>query len=379
MAKYLPILIVWAAFTSEYPFSLIQAYSWHPHLYLLGVLNIIMIIWLLAKKEIKLINIRVLLIIFIQVLACILLFTIHKDQFYLRIILRMIPIIITVLYIKNVVGLDYFSITTIKIFYFLSILAILSFFLCFVGLLEPVNIYTNPDGRPAYNLIITLTNKIFYVGNILIIRVASFFDEPGTFAFYIIFFLLIGSIYNYDKKYINMLLMAGLFTFSMAFYIIIFFYFVLRKGYFKSRQYILVILVSIFLFGYIFVNKDNSPALAKLYSLTLDRFRVENKSDRIVVGDNRSQQFFMALSIFSEHPFLGYGTSNAISDYPPMNTNIIAPMAFNGFIGFLALFSHVGLLFYYLKKYDSTNKLKRLRKYILLLLLLYAQRPHVIG
>ncbi|NQU34183.1 MAG: O-antigen ligase family protein [Bacteroidetes bacterium] len=372
-SRIIAVIFVWVAFTSEYPFTLIQAYPWHPHLLIISTINLLMVTWLLVKKNFVLLSKKVLVVITIQVIIFFIFFMIHNDEFYLRIILRMIPIVITCIFIKNIIGIENFSKSLLVLFSILGILGVAAFILSFIGILDPIYIYENPDGRPAYNFIFTLTNKVFQFGNTNVIRVASFFDEPGTFAFYIIFFLLLNKIYKFGKVYDNILIISGLFTFSMAFYILIAVYFIIFRKEGKRRYYIPAVLVIIAFLSIVFISKGESDVSNKMYSLTFDRFRMTNNEDQLFVGDNRSRQMFMAISIFLDNPLIGYGTTNAIKDFPPMNTNIFAPLAFNGVIGFIFLFMNVGLLYSFIYKRKDTAK------FILLLTLLYFQRPHVIG
>jgi len=374
------IIVVWIAFTSEYPFTLIQAYPWHPHLILLGIMNIIMMIWMLTLNNIRLFNNKIIFLFMFQMIGFALLYLTHNDDFYLKIILRMLPIIITCAFIKNVIGLKQFSKSLIIIFSALSVLGVFAFFLCITGVLNPIDVYVNPDGRPAYNLIITLTNKVYYFGNALVIRVASYFDEPGTFAFYIIFFLLIIKIYNFDFKYETILIIGGLFTFSLAFYIIIATYFLLDKRYNRIKYYFPIAIMVIALSGIVISKRTDNPVASKIYTMTFDRFRFASSEEQFSVGDNRSKQMFMAISIFSENPIIGYGTTRAILNYPPMNTNIFAPLAFNGIFGFPILFLNVIFLLLLIHNKNNYQPLrKNIKIFALLLIMLYLQRPHVIG
>ena len=67
-----------------------------------------------------------------------------------------------------------------------------------------------------------------------ILRIAGFFDEPGTMAFFLVFALLINKVVFNSKKNEILILISGFFTFSLAFYIIGFFYLLFFYFNFKS-------------------------------------------------------------------------------------------------------------------------------------------------
>ena len=235
----------------------------------------------------------------------------------------------------------------------------------------------------AQNFILTFTNTIFYLGDSFVIRVAGFFDEPGTFGFYIIFLLIINKLLNYSKRAEWLLIVSGMITTSLAFYIIIVVYlifFYLNK---KSFMYFLIFFV---VFGSIslYINnaKDKSSLNTQIYLLTLGRFHPSEEPDQLIAGNNRYRQTAVAIKVFVENPVFGYGPTAAEEDTGKYNANFMGPFALHGFVGTTFLFLPVIYIMFFtlgpLLKSPLRIDTISLRC-TLIILMQYLQRPHIIG
>jgi len=73
--------------------------------------------------------------------------------------------------------------------------------------LQPLGTFLD---RPYYDFGLAYTNVFYQIGNVKLIRVAGFYNEPGTFAFYTTFALLIARIFGMAKWKEILLIIFGL-------------------------------------------------------------------------------------------------------------------------------------------------------------------------
>ena len=83
--------------------------------------------------------------------------------------------------------------------------------------LQPLSTFLD---RPYFDFGLTYTNVFYQVGSVTLIRVASFYDEPGTFAFYMTFSLLIARLYRMPRWKELWIIIFGLTSLSMAFFVV---------------------------------------------------------------------------------------------------------------------------------------------------------------
>jgi hypothetical protein len=293
-------------------------------------------------------------------------------------------VIISVLFIYRYIGIHKASTFIINLLIILGILGIIGFILSYVGILSPIRTSTQWDGRVIYNFLFTssVQGAVFNLGTQNIIRVCGFFDEPGTFAFFLTFGLLLNRLQNKInlKKIEILLIISGIFTFSIAFYISVAVYFILF--YFKStfKSMIAIILVFTGMIMYIDKNKDESVICEYAYHLVIRRFLPSEQNDeKIMSGDNRSNEIKIAINVFKEYPILGAGYTYSAKNFEHFGANIFAPLAFHGIFGFIFLFLPIFyLLFVVLYSSYITNRLIYLKIFIIIFFNLI-QRPFITG
>ena len=376
---YFSISIFWIAVTSDYPFTLAHAFSWHPGILLIGLINGIMFLIMLNKSTITFTG--PFMIGLLQFVGYLILYFIHNDIFYLNAILRLFPIYITYLFINNIIGLDRIIRSLLFVFKSLSVMTIIAFILVFIGYLHHVSKFVNPDGRIAYNYILTFSNVIITVGENTLIRASSFFDEPGTFAFYIIFLIWINKLTFNNKKTEIILIIGGIITTSLAFYIIIFIYYISFYFRLKDAKYFLITALTLMsLIFYLNQMRLDNPISGLIYSLTIGRLSYVGEDNKVIQGDNRSEALILASKIFSQNPLFGLSPLKIEKNKIFIGANPMGPLAYHGIIGSVIVFLHLIYLFYLLLNPTIWKKGNMIKiKLFVSLLLLYSQRPDVMG
>ena len=234
------------------------------------------------------------------------------------------------------------------------------FFMVFLCSFRPLFEFQNVDGRTAYCFGLTCTNT--YVGNV--IRYAGYFDEPGAMAYWGIFALLFNRLFFNNRRYEWLLIFCLIFTFSLAYYIQVFFYLIFFSIK-RSRDVLLLIGVLSLIIGGIFLSKDTDY---DVYRFTLYRFEI-NETTGQFEGDNRSGLSEKAKTQFFKAPILGIGAQNMDAiDY--MADNPYEILAKDGIIG--QIVTYLPLIFI------AVYGLKTNKKYLyasIILALGYLQRP----
>ncbi len=240
-------------------------------------------------------------------------FSFFHSQFhqigYVSLSIQYIATLLLYLYVYNYYSIHKMAKSFLYVMVIMAIMGGIAFFLGLIGRAEIYSIHQNTDGRTAYNFFWTYSNAIFPVGQGIVIRVAGFFDEPGTFAYFLTFALLLNKIYDFSKKIEYILIIGGLFTLSLAFYITIIVYFILFYGNFKQLKYLILGAILIISLGfYINTSRYDSPLNSQLYDLTLRRFEIDTtSSEKMVEGDNRSELYVLAWEAFQDSPVIGQG------------------------------------------------------------------------
>ncbi|MFC3018349.1 hypothetical protein ACFOEL_18405 [Virgibacillus litoralis] len=261
----------------------------------------------------------------------------------------------------------------------------LAFLLGIIGQIQPLSFHENPDGRLAHNFILTFSNDVHYFSDIMLIRVAGYFDEPGAFAFYIVICLLLNKIIFNNKRIEFLLIFIGIFTFSLSFFIIlvfylIFFYF-LQNITLKRISFLGLVLVLFLFFSTLLINfHDKSPVLNILYSFTFERLELSTGDETsIIKGDNRTGLLINAYYAFLDSPLIGQGQSyidDKSNEFYQQKTgsNPFGPLATDGLIGSILFFLPIIYLAYIIFFYRSFINVKSAKIFILLIILLL-QRP----
>jgi len=257
------------------------------------------------------------------------------------------------------------------------------FLLAIAGIIQPYSILTRFGGEGMknsnlYNYILTFSNSVIFYSKYQIIRIAGYFDEPGTFAFYLVHALLLNKI-SINKKLIEyILIIVGLTSFSLAFYISLGVYLLLFKNRIRIQMRlkpilaIIVILVLISTLISLFPEKTGNVT-----GLISSRFEPSDRhSKKLLKGDSRTEAMRNDFPYFVEKPFLGRGKIGG-----SRSPSIIGLLVNDGLIGFIFIFMHV-LYFasksvYFWENKPQLNSIVIKSSFLLFLNLI--QRPFVTG
>ena len=211
-----------------------------------------------------------------------------------------------------------------------TLLSTIGFVLVLLGLLEPISVFREMDGRPGYNFGLFTTNT-YYEG---LIRVAGFFDEPGALAHWGLIALW-GNKLFYKNKTIEWILLIGLScTLSLAYYVQLLYYlFVFYRSSLKRLLPILCVVVG----GVILISSQSE----QFYNAIFGRMEYD-ASTGTLAGDNRSDLLAVCWNVFLENPIFGTGASNLIvmsKDLGFVGGNFFTFWATDGLLGVLAMWS----------------------------------------
>jgi hypothetical protein len=183
----------------------------------------------------------------------------------------------------------------------------------------------------SYFLGLTTTNVYFNIGNLRLIRYSGFFDEPGAFALYSFFAIILNRIYFNNRKIELWLIVVSMFALSLAFYIMILAFFLLFYLNRNNLKKVIIIILTIFA-TYVFISNNTSNVIiSKFYELSFKRLEI---SDKGISGNNRAIRSENDKKIFFKHPILGVGSQNK-------------EVVGSNFYSIFAKFGILGSVFYY--------------------------------
>lgn len=259
----------------------------------------------------------------------------------------------------------------LKANYIIAFLSIILFVVWTAGLPIPFFTFTKLDGREHYFFFIGASNAVYNWSGVTTLRSAGFADEPGAFALMLNYFLFINEITFKNNKYRWVFTIAGILTFSVAFYLtfILFLVYWMISNVISFKKFILI---SIFIISIILIFNVIYPieALSKIFDSFFSRFQY-NESSGTFEGDNRSESFILQWQAIKENVFLGLGDNLEIkSKYELYNPSII---------GFVANYGLYGIIFFLLPIYSVVIKYLKTKEFVLMLVLLvsYLQRPGI--
>lgn len=358
--KYFHLLLLWLSLTSTAPFIF---YSWpgHPYKILTFICLSIMFFQIMIKCKRKILDIKILFIIIVQIVYFLFATLYHNDTSNINHCIQLVSVLIIISYINGFIGFKAFAKSYIFIILLMGIGGTITFFLHLLIGLDPIFSVQYSKSGTSFFMGLTTTNVYFNVSNIRIIRYSGFFDEPGAFALYSIFAILLNRIYFKNKTLELLLIFVTFFTLSLAFFIVMIFYFLffyLNKSNFKYFIFILAFIAASF---YYVTNNKNFASIGKLYEFTVDRFKGDNKGFK---GNNRALSSEHDKKIFYQYPILGAG-SKEVSIY---GSNIYSVFAQNGIVGSLFYYSLLVYLLLIIIKLKIQNSLYYLKIFFLIIL-----------
>ncbi|MFC5285210.1 O-antigen ligase family protein [Pedobacter alpinus] len=383
MLKNIQLFFIWLAILMAFPFSISNAYEL-PAKPIISICTVILLGFSLLYIFKSRLNKVVIIMLLVQIFTAITFIIIHMDSAYVNFSLQLIIVLIIFILLENGLYIQFCK----QLLGFVSVMAVFSviiFFLCLVFNVAPLNEFTNPDGRPGYNFIITFTNVYFDVGAFKIIRPSGFFDEPGTLSFYLIIGTLLNDLLFQYKRIRIVLLVCGIFTLSLAFYALLILYLCFR---YKKRYLSKIVLATfiVVLISTFAISSLDEEKQTLLYGYTFGRieniFDDKSKSDDTYFqGDNRSDLIENSFFAIRDSPIIGQGLSyrtntSSVIYGKFVGANPLSLFAIHGLFGGVIFSLH---LFYYLWVCFKTRRFNLEIKSAIILALLILQRPDYVG
>lgn len=360
-------ILLWLLITSTSPFIF---YKWpgHPYKFLTFFCLLLMLIDLSFSKPT--INLRIITIICVQITFFTSYYIFFGDTDSLKMIIQLIALLIGIIYIFKFITFNKFIEQYINIIKYMGIGGMLIFFLhLFIGI-NPIFSVDYSEHGTSYFLGLTTTNVFFNGGDLRFIRFSGFFDEPGAFALYSIFAILLNKLYF--KKHSNeiILIITTLFCFSLAFYIFLILYILLF--YFNISKFV-YLLTFIFLFSLFFYflqsSMENNSSFNKIYQATFQRLEVDDDG---LVEDSRSIRMEVDKKIFLNNILFGSQMKSEVR-----GANLYSIPASYGLIG--SFFYYLILIYLVYLFINPLQPFSDLNKIIVLLLMNLYHRPELLS
>lgn len=296
------LLLVWITLTSTFPF-IVYTWPYHPYKILTFVCLCVMSFLIIRRKKIELSK-NLVIVIAVQITFFFTIALLFSEYRLLNNIVQLFSCIIVLIYINGFIGFENFAKSYIKVMVYMGIGGVLALFIHVLIGINPLLIVKYSATGTTYFLGLTTTNDYYNLEGLRFIRFAGFFDEPGAFALFAFFALLINKLYFNNRKHEFLLIFTTVFTFSMAFYIIVFVYFILfylKKTYIKRWLFILSFLFILFSFFSNYTGNDDF--LLAIKTNTFERFEGDGSGD--FKGNNRAAAMKGDKVTFLENPCWG--------------------------------------------------------------------------
>ncbi|KOP39490.1 MULTISPECIES: hypothetical protein [unclassified Flavobacterium] len=375
--------IIWIIIFMAFPFSIAQAYNLPAKMIMAMLTTLLMVGLLLKIRDIK-VNTTMSFIFLFQIFTSFIYLFIHRDLAYINLLFQILVPFIIYMYISLFLNIEILSKLLIKLTLVMGVLSAICFILCLTINLPYYSVFQNPDGRDGFNFIISFTNTNIDYGFGKFIRPAGYFDEPGTLAFYIIIGILLNDLTIKNTKIQSTLMIVGLFTFSVAFYLILTLYGLL----YLSKKSLVKILISFVFISFISVylySQLDSEYQGVIYGSSIGRLESiinPDSASNNFQADNRSNLISNAKEAIIDSPVIGQGISYASNEDSKfygtfMSANFLGIFGIHGIIGGLIFSLHV---FYYIYVcFKKRGGLTIPQKSCLIYLVLILQRPDYIG
>jgi hypothetical protein len=217
--------------------------------------------------------------------------------------------------------------------------------------------------------------QIDSINDYSVVRAAGYYDEPGSFAYIIMFLLLINHKYYKNKFTEYILLIIPILTTSLAHIVTAIAYFLLFKISTKKLPQILtaIIITLIIFYGTSKIETENTT-INTFFKSTVHRINniLDGKADA-----SRENGYQLGPQIFKKYK-LGVSPESIEKEYPQfIDETFWFPILAFGIFGVFIYFLPVTCL---TVKFFSNNYIKNTNeiKYIFVLLLNFGQRPHYI-
>lgn len=296
------------------------------------------------------------IICLLQILIFVALAIWHRDIFYLmRFALYVVLTYFSLYIVHNTIGISKFVTINNVWITIQAVLSVVGFVLIVANIIHPLMVYYFEDSYGVdYFYGITTTNAIIGI----IPRIAGYFDEPGAFAQWGMYALVLNKISPCYNKRIELILIFGLvFTFSLAYFLQLTLYLVLFN-YKYIKKFVLVLVV---LAGLVVISSKLIPEDSDLYFLTLRRFDMNAET-------NRDEPSKVAKAFFYKNPILGAGYTKLADSGVYFWDNPYETLASSGIVGAFALYLPLIVI---LLRYRKKSALPA----VIILSVGYLQRP----
>lgn len=358
--KYSQLTLIWVSLTSTAPFIF---YSWPGHPYKLLTFICLSLMCIILSIKQKLIFNKGIAISSLILFLFFILENFRADSNEgITYAIQIVAFFISYLFIENIIGYTSFTKSYLVIITLMGIGGTLTFLIHFIWGLNPIFSVDYSEGGTSYFMGLTCTNTI-YIGNHGFIRYSGFFDEPGAYALYASFGLILNKLYLNNKKVEIILSILPLFTLSVAFFIFIILYQIFFNLKINSAFIFIIFIFSLGLM-YIYLKSDSSTIL---YAQTIGRLEVDNSVG--IKGNTRAPQQAFDKKTFLDNKLFGKGLSNL------GGSNVYAILAKHGIIG---LFFYYSMLIYFMIKLFKTKLNKSFCfKILILISLSFFHRPEL--
>lgn len=359
------LVVLWIFLTSTAPFIFFR-WPYHPYKILSFFCLALIVLIFIFKPQKLLIRYDILILTFSQVLFYIFGIFYYQDFSLFNYIIQIFSLLLIVIFIINYVSFNLFIVSFIYIMTIMGILGCIALFWHILFGISPIFSVSYGDDV-SYFLGITTTNVFIDTEGVRILRYSGFFDEPGTYALFSLFALILNKIYLNDTKLEKVIVFVTLFTLSIAFYFslivyLFLFYLDLKKIFiFITVGFIIVILFEYF--------KESNPVVSRLYDFTFGRLFFKSEG---LESSNRGGLMENDLRIFSSSPLLGVGNSMDVG-----GANIFSIFARFGILGWV--FYNIFIVYILIKSLIShklKNRFVYIRSLVLLMLIMF-YRPEL--
>ena len=199
-----------------------------------------------------------------------------------------------------------------------------------------------------------------------IIRFCGLYNEPGLWGTIAALILCVEDL-NFHKLSNILILVAGAFTFSFAFWVILVVYYVLSRGKFFSTLWVIVVLAILYVYVVPKIETGNEAVDALIGRLTYE--------DGEFAGDNRSNEhldYLLEKTLLSTKAFFGHGGGYIVHLGYDGSLSYKTYIVEHGILGFLLMY---GSLLIAVLKYAKKNRY--VLPFVLVFFLSIYQRPGV--
>lgn len=244
-------------------------------------------------------------------------------------------------------------------------------YLCFLGLLsyifflikKPLNYITLPTVKEGWVFIQYFAVVILKSSKIILYRFQSVFNEPGELGTIIGMILLFDENYKKLKKERIILIISGVLTFSLAFYIFVFFKFLISEINLKKK--FLIVMFLFFCFGFLGSSYIKNINGGELYYRVYGRIKTLNFT-------RKNKEADLILKNFYENGNMLIGRREKVNENFNVDISSIETIIYEkGFLGLSILI----LFFIFISNFFSVDKKVKIR--IIIFLLSIYQRPNI--